>query len=76
MKRKKCEVLLSRHTLLKIFPLVSTLIEVVLVAKPSDVPDTSVHVPEAASMVVRGESGTVSTKQTELFNTDFSLFHS
>lgn len=48
------------------FKNISTLIEAVFVAKPSDVPDTSVHVPEAASMVVRGESGTVSTNQTEL----------
>lgn len=49
--------------LLILFP---TMTEVVFVAEPLDVPDSSVHVPEAASMVVRGESGTVSTKQTQL----------
>lgn len=50
-----------------IFWLSSALIEV-FVVKPSDVPDTSIHVPETASLVVRGESGTVSTDEVHQFN--------
>lgn len=52
----------TSHVYLKYFPVISILIEIVFVAKSLDVPDTSVQVPEAASMVFRGESETVCTK--------------
>lgn len=68
---------MSQHTfsILKTNPFISILIKVVFVAKPLDVPDTSVQAPETASMVVhRGESGTVSSNQTEL-NLRFGLCH-
>lgn len=55
-----------------IFWLSSALIEV-FVVKPSDVPDTSIHIPESASLVVRGESGTVSTDKVNQFNLNFNF---
>lgn len=55
-----------------IFWLSSALIEV-FVVKPSDVPDTSIHIPETASLVVRGESGTVSTDKVNQFNLNFNF---
>lgn len=44
--------------------MVSTLIVVVFVVEPLDVSDASVQVPQAASVLLPGESGTVSTNQT------------